>query len=241
MAGCHYADGREQPLLQNMVRHPCCRYAGVGGAGRVSLAMRDSPWSRLCSFWCWTLTIWPWSVHSEIPTTEFVSRLHQGQLSPRTFTRSGRLVWAWLWLGGAWVPFHMAFLSPSGSHHSTGLAAHNSLKDTDSFGRGGIMTQDLRNVFISHVHEDDEGLPRLKDLVARHGMIAVMPQSLPANSTRPAMKNTSSTEYSSPASNGPASSWCTYLPRPKQRLGKLGNRMRPPGRKADCWSVGVGR
>ena len=33
------------------------------------------------------------------------------------------------------------------------------------------MTQDLRNVFISHVHEDDEGLPRLKDLVARHGMI----------------------------------------------------------------------
>ena len=33
------------------------------------------------------------------------------------------------------------------------------------------MTQELRNVFISHVHEDDEGLPRLKDLVARHGMI----------------------------------------------------------------------
>ncbi len=33
------------------------------------------------------------------------------------------------------------------------------------------MTQDIRNVFISHVHEDDEGLLRLKDLVARHGMI----------------------------------------------------------------------
>ncbi len=33
------------------------------------------------------------------------------------------------------------------------------------------MAQDLRNVFISHIHEDDEGLPRLKDLVARHGMI----------------------------------------------------------------------
>ncbi len=33
------------------------------------------------------------------------------------------------------------------------------------------MAQDLRNVFISHKHEDDEGLPRLKDLVARHGMI----------------------------------------------------------------------
>ena len=33
------------------------------------------------------------------------------------------------------------------------------------------MAQELRNVFISHIHEDDEGLPRLKDLVARHGMI----------------------------------------------------------------------
>ena len=33
------------------------------------------------------------------------------------------------------------------------------------------MSQETRNVFISHIHEDDEGLPRLKDLVARHGMI----------------------------------------------------------------------
>ena len=32
------------------------------------------------------------------------------------------------------------------------------------------MTDDIRNVFISHIHEDDEGLPRLKNLVARHGM-----------------------------------------------------------------------
>ena len=32
------------------------------------------------------------------------------------------------------------------------------------------MTQDSRNVFISHIHEDDEGLSRLKDLAARHGM-----------------------------------------------------------------------
>ena len=32
------------------------------------------------------------------------------------------------------------------------------------------MSGKMRNVFISHIHEDDEGLPRLKDLVARHGM-----------------------------------------------------------------------
>ncbi len=32
------------------------------------------------------------------------------------------------------------------------------------------MPDEIRNVFISHIHPDDEGLPRLKDLVARHGM-----------------------------------------------------------------------
>ena len=32
------------------------------------------------------------------------------------------------------------------------------------------MSQQIRNVFISHIHEDDEGLPRLKDLVASHGL-----------------------------------------------------------------------
>ncbi len=47
-------------------------------------------------------------------------------------------------------------------------AAHNTLNKTG--GRGAIMAQEQRNVFISHIREDDEGLPRLKDLVARHGM-----------------------------------------------------------------------
>ncbi len=32
------------------------------------------------------------------------------------------------------------------------------------------MTNDTKNVFISHVHEDDEGLGKLKDLVGSHGM-----------------------------------------------------------------------
>ena len=27
------------------------------------------------------------------------------------------------------------------------------------------MADDTRNVFISHIHEDDEGLTRIKDLV----------------------------------------------------------------------------
>ena len=32
------------------------------------------------------------------------------------------------------------------------------------------MTNDTRNVFISHIHENDEGLIGLKDLTARHGL-----------------------------------------------------------------------
>ena len=48
-------------------------------------------------------------------------------------------------------------------------AAHNTFHKTG--GKEVTMTQDLRNVFISHIHEDDDGLPRLKNLVAQHGMI----------------------------------------------------------------------
>ncbi|MDR4467205.1 MAG: TIR domain-containing protein [Nitrospira sp.] len=32
------------------------------------------------------------------------------------------------------------------------------------------MANDIKNVFISHIHEDDEGLGNLKKLVAEHGL-----------------------------------------------------------------------
>ena len=32
------------------------------------------------------------------------------------------------------------------------------------------MTQDLRNTFISHIHENDSGVTDLKDLLSRHGL-----------------------------------------------------------------------
>jgi hypothetical protein len=32
------------------------------------------------------------------------------------------------------------------------------------------MANEIKNVFISHVHEDDEGLGDLKDLAAKHGL-----------------------------------------------------------------------
>jgi len=32
------------------------------------------------------------------------------------------------------------------------------------------MADEIKNVFISHIHEDDSGLGKLKDLVGKHGM-----------------------------------------------------------------------
>lgn len=32
------------------------------------------------------------------------------------------------------------------------------------------MANDTKNIFISHIHEDDAGLAKLKDLIKRHGM-----------------------------------------------------------------------
>ena len=32
------------------------------------------------------------------------------------------------------------------------------------------MPDEIKNVFISHIHEDDEGLPKLKDLAAKNGV-----------------------------------------------------------------------
>jgi hypothetical protein len=33
------------------------------------------------------------------------------------------------------------------------------------------MADDIKNVFISHIHEDDDGLGKLKDLLKKNGMI----------------------------------------------------------------------
>lgn len=35
---------------------------------------------------------------------------------------------------------------------------------------GGVMAERTKNVFISHIHEDDAGLAKVKDLLAKHGM-----------------------------------------------------------------------
>ena len=33
------------------------------------------------------------------------------------------------------------------------------------------MPEQIRNVFISHIHEDDSGIDKIKNLARRHGMI----------------------------------------------------------------------
>lgn len=35
---------------------------------------------------------------------------------------------------------------------------------------GSDMANDIRNVFISHIHEDDEGLAKLTELAGKHGL-----------------------------------------------------------------------
>jgi hypothetical protein len=44
------------------------------------------------------------------------------------------------------------------------------------------MSDEIRNIFISHIHEDDERLPALKELLAKHGY-EVRDSSI--NSTKP--------------------------------------------------------
>lgn len=38
-------------------------------------------------------------------------------------------------------------------------------------GRGRVMAEEIKNVFISHVHEDDDGLAKLKKLVGKDGLM----------------------------------------------------------------------
>jgi len=35
---------------------------------------------------------------------------------------------------------------------------------------GNAMANEIKNVFVSHIHEDDAGLKDLKELVAKHGL-----------------------------------------------------------------------
>ena len=57
------------------------------------------------------------------------------------------------------------------------------------------MSDQIKNIFIPHIHEDDEGLTKLKELAANHGMLLRDHQSHLINPTMLKMKNTSSRRY----------------------------------------------
>jgi hypothetical protein len=69
------------------------------------------------------------------------------------------------------------------------------------------MAEDTKNVFISHVHEDDAGLGNLKDLLIKHGM-SIRDSSI--NSDRP--NNAQSPDYIKSQILAPQIQWAgTFL------------------------------
>ncbi len=68
------------------------------------------------------------------------------------------------------------------------------------------MADDIKNVFISHVHEDDAGLAKVKALAARAGLVL---RDASINSTNP--NNATSPEYIKTSILAPQISWASTL------------------------------
>lgn len=69
-----------------------------------------------------------------------------------------------------------------------------------------VMDGDIKNVFISHVHEDDDGLAKLKDLIERGGL-TVRDSSI--NSTNP--NNAKSPDYIKSSILAPQIDWASTV------------------------------
>ena len=68
------------------------------------------------------------------------------------------------------------------------------------------MAEDKKNVFISHVHEDDAGLAKTKDLLKKHGL-EIRDSSI--NSTKP--NNATSPDYIKSGVLAPQIKWASTL------------------------------
>jgi len=99
---------------------------------------------------------------------------------------------------------------------------------------------DKRNVFISHVHKDDHGLQKLKDLLAPKGL-EVRDSSIHTGK----FNNATDEHYIKTQILAPAINWagvfiCYVSPQTKnQRLGELGNRICSQTGQAHCWCLGA--
>lgn len=87
------------------------------------------------------------------------------------------------------------------------------------------MPNQTKNVFISHIHKDDEGLTDLKNLLKSKGM-DVRDSSI----TNDKPNNANSPEYIKSAILGPRIDWAgcmivyIFARNQEQRMGELGNR-----------------
>ena len=68
------------------------------------------------------------------------------------------------------------------------------------------MANDIRNVFISHIHENDDGLTGLKDLAARHGLTC-----RDASITKGKFNEAQNVEYIEYQILAPRIHWCSVL------------------------------
>ena len=68
------------------------------------------------------------------------------------------------------------------------------------------MNQEIRNVFISHIHDDDAGLENLKGLVAKHGM-----NCRDASITKGKFNDAQNEEYIKYQILAPRINWCSAL------------------------------
>ena len=68
------------------------------------------------------------------------------------------------------------------------------------------MPKNTRNAFVSHIHEDDAGLPNLVDLIKRHGM-----EVLNYSITSDKENNAKSEEYIKTQILGPRINACSAL------------------------------
>ena len=90
------------------------------------------------------------------------------------------------------------------------------------------MATDTKNVFISHVHEDDPGLAKLKGLLKDNGMVA---RDYSISSDNP--NNAHNDDYIKGQILAPRirQFWCShrlrFLRNEGQRLGELGDRICP--------------
>jgi hypothetical protein len=68
------------------------------------------------------------------------------------------------------------------------------------------MAEDIKNVFISHIHEDDDGLAKLKELVAKSGLTV---RDASINSTNP--NNAKDPDYIKAQVLAPQIQWASTL------------------------------